>query len=55
MSYNRKTHAAAEAKDLVKIAVRSLDREAATTAIERNGHYTRELCGAGNISDDPGF
>ena len=55
ITYNRKTHAAAEAKDLVKIAVRSLDIEAVITAIERNGHYTRELCGAGNISDDPGF
>jgi len=55
ITYQRHTHAAAEAKDLVKIAVRSSDVEIDITAISRTGHYTRELCGAGNIADDAGF
>ena len=41
ITYNRHTHAAAEAKDLVKIAVRSSDVEINIAAISRTGHYTR--------------
>ena len=57
ITYNRHTHAAAEAKDLVKIAVRSSDVEINIVAISRTGHYTKELCGAGirNMADHVGF
>ena len=55
MTYDRDAHAAAEAKDLVKISVSADDIEAVIVAVKKNGFYTRELCGKGNIADEPGF
>ena len=55
MTYDRDSHAASETKDLVKISVRSDDIDSVIAAVERDGFYTRELCGKGNIADEPGF
>ena len=50
MIYDRDAHVAAEAKDLVNVSVRADDIEA-VIVVKKNGLYTRELCGKGNIAD----
>jgi hypothetical protein len=55
MAYDRESHIAAEVKDLVKISVRVENIETVIAAVIKDGYYTRELCGKGNIADEPGF
>ena len=56
LTFSRDQPAAADARDMVRIAVRcSGSLEEQITMMERNGYFERKYCGPGDITMEPGF